>query len=299
MKNLPFFCYMQQFLQYLASEKRSSLHTIAAYRSDLEQFSAFIQLHFEVEDLLSVTTMMVRSWISHWMDQGMAVSTVHRKVSSLQAYYRFERKQGRLMQNPLKGIAKPKKPSILPQYLEVAQAEQIYQPIEEGWEPLRNAVILRMLYETGMRRSELLGIQVKDIDWSKGQVRVLGKRNKIRVIPISPTLIQELQVLRDENRTVSETSSFLFLNTKGEPLSTFQLYQIVKKQLSKWTTLKKRSPHILRHSFASHMLNQGADLNVIKEILGHSSLAATQVYTHLNIEKLKGIHELLHPRNED
>ena len=290
---------MQQFLQYLASEKRSSLHTIAAYRSDLEQFSAFIQLHFEVEDLLSVTTMMVRSWISHWMDQGMAVSTVHRKVSSLQAYYRFERKQGRLVQNPMQGIVKPKKTNILPQYLEVVQAEQMYQPHEQGWEALRNSLILQLLYETGMRRSELLGIQEKDIDWSKGQVRVLGKRNKIRVIPISPTLIQELQVLRDENRTVSETSSFLFLNTKGEPLSTFQLYQIVKKQLSKWTTLKKRSPHILRHSFASHMLNQGADLNVIKEILGHSSLAATQVYTHLNIEKLKGIHELLHPRNED
>ena len=290
---------MQQFLQYLASEKRSSLHTIAAYRSDLEQFSAFIQLHFEVEDLLSVTTMMVRSWISHWMDQGMAVSTVHRKVSSLQAYYRFERKQGRLVQNPMQGIVKPKKTNILPQYLEVVQAEQMYQPREQGWEALRNSLILQLLYETGMRRSELLGIQEKDIDWSKGQVRVLGKRNKIRVIPISPTLIQELQVLRDENRTVSETSSFLFLNTKGEPLSTFQLYQIVKRQLSKWTTLKKRSPHILRHSFASHMLNQGADLNVIKEILGHSSLAATQVYTHLNIEKLKGIHELLHPRNED
>jgi integrase/recombinase XerC len=289
---------MQQFLQYLASEKRSSLHTIAAYRSDLEQFSAFIQLHFEVEDLLSVTTMMVRSWISHWMDQGMAVSTVHRKVSSLQAYYRFERKQGRLVQNPMQGIVKPKKTNILPQYLEVVQAEQMYQPREQGWEALRNSLILQLLYETGMRRSELLGIQEKDIDWSKGQVRVLGKRNKIRVIPISPTLIQELQVLRDENRTVSETSTFLFLNTKGEPLSTFQLYQIVKRQLSKWTTLKKRSPHILRHSFASHMLNQGADLNVIKEILGHSSLAATQVYTHLNIEKLKGIHELLHPRNE-
>ena len=290
---------MQQFLQYLASEKRSSLHTIAAYRSDLEQFSAFIQLHFEVEDLLSVTTMMVRSWISHWMDQGMAVSTVHRKVSSLQAYYRFERKQGRLVQNPMQGIVKPKKTNILPQYLEVVQAEQMYQPREQGWEALRNSLILQLLYETGMRRSELLGIQEKDIDWSKGQVRVLGKRNKIRVIPISPTLIQELQVLRDENRTVSETSSFLFLNTKGEPLSTFQLYQIVKRQLSKWTTLKKRSLHILRQSFASHMLNQGADLNVIKEILGHSSLAATQVYTHLNIEKLKGIHELLHPRNED
>jgi integrase/recombinase XerC len=290
---------MQQFLQYLASEKRSSLHTIAAYRSDLEQFSAFIQLHFEVEDLLSVTTMMVRSWISHWMDQGMAVSTVHRKVSSLQAYYRFERKQGRLMQNPLKGIAKPKKPSILPQYLEVAQAEQIYQPIEEGWEPLRNAVILRMLYETGMRRSELLGIQVKDIDWSKGQVRVLGKRNKIRVIPISPALIQELKALKELNLTVSGTNPFLFLNLKGEVLSAFQLYQLVKKQLSQWTTMKKRSPHILRHSFASHMLNQGADLNVIKEILGHSSLAATQVYTHLNIEKLKGIHQMLHPRNEE
>lgn len=289
---------MQQFLQYLASEKRSSLHTIAAYRSDLEQFSAFIQLHFEVEDLLSVTTMMVRSWISHWMDQGMAVSTVHRKVSSLQAYYRFERKQGRLVQNPMQGIVKPKKTNILPQYLEVVQAEQMYQPREQGWEALRNSLILQLLYETGMRRSELLGIQETDIDWSKGQVRVLGKRNKIRVIPISPTLIQELQVLRDENRTVSETSTFLFLNTKGEPLSTFQLYQIVKRQLSKWTTLKKRSPHILRHSFASHMLNQGADLNVIKEILGHSSLAATQVYTHLNIEKLKGIHELLHPRNE-
>jgi len=290
---------MQKFLQYLASEKRSSVHTVSAYRSDLEQFSAFIQLHFEIDDLLAATTVMVRSWIAHWMDQGMAVSTVHRKVSSLQAYYRFELKQGRLRQNPVKGIVKPKKPSSLPQYLEVSQAEQIYQPTEEGWEALRNSVILRLLYETGMRRSELLGIQLKDIDLSKGQVRVLGKRNKIRIIPISKELIHEINSLTEANQAISEENTFLFIQSKGEELSTFQLYQIVKKKLSQWTTMKKRSPHILRHSFASHMLNQGADLNVIKEILGHSSLAATQVYTHLNIEKLKGIHQLLHPRNED
>jgi integrase/recombinase XerC len=290
---------MQKFIQYLESEKRSSVHTVAAYRSDLEQFLQFIQIHFEVDDLLLVNSMMVRSWLSHWIDQGMAVSTVHRKLSSLQAYYRFQIKQGQLTQNPIKGIAKPKKPSVLPQYLEISQAEQMYLEEATDWESMRNGVIIKLLYETGMRRSELLGIKKSDIDTNKGQVRVLGKRSKVRVIPLSPTLSAELDQLMRENLAVSATGQAVFIQSNGEPLSTFQLYQIVKKKLTQWTTMRKRSPHILRHSFASHMLNQGADLNVIKEILGHSSLAATQVYTHLNIEKLKGIHRLLHPRNED
>jgi integrase/recombinase XerC len=150
-----------------------------------------------------------------------------------------------------------------------------------------------------MRRSELLGLQWIDVDLDKGQVRVLGKRQKVRLIPLSAEMSNVLRQLHQENMKQFEgPRDYLFLGPKGEPMSTSQLYLIVKKKLSQWTTMRKRSPHILRHSFASHMLNQGADLNVIKEILGHSSLAATQVYTHINIEKLKGIHSLLHPRNK-
>ena len=290
---------MQKFLQYLESEKRSSAHTLSAYHSDLMQFQDFVKVHFEIDELLQANQSMVRSWMSFLMDQEMAVSSVHRKLSSLQAYYRFELKQGRVQKNPVKGIAKPKKPSVLPQYLEVVQAEKIYEDEEIGWEGLRNQTILKLLYETGMRRSELLGICEKDIDFSKGQVRVLGKRNKIRIIPLSPFLLAQIRQLMEENKQLAcdKENGGVFLNDRGQVMSSFQLYSVVKRKLSQWTTMQKRSPHILRHSFASHMLNKGADLNVIKEILGHSSLAATQVYTHLNIEKLKGIHTLLHPRN--
>jgi integrase/recombinase XerC len=290
---------MQKFLQYLGSEKRASDHTRLAYQTDLLQFQQFIRAHFEIENLLDATQMMVRSWVSTLMEQELSVSSVHRKLSSLQAYYKFELKEGRIQQNPVKGVAKPKRPSVLPQYLEIAQAEKIYQDEEIGWEGMRNLTILKLLYETGMRRSELLGIKEKDIDFSKGQVRVLGKRNKVRIIPISADLLEEIKALLVENKKSCSSieDGGVFINQRGQVLSSFQLYTIVKRKLSQWTTMQKRSPHILRHSFASHLLNKGADLNVIKEILGHSSLAATQVYTHLNIEKLKGIHSLLHPRN--
>jgi integrase/recombinase XerC len=263
------------------------------------QFQQFIRANFEIENLLDATQMMVRSWVSTLMEQDLSVSSVHRKLSSLQAYYKFELKEGSIQKNPVKGVAKPKRPSTLPQYLEMAQAENIYQDEEIGWEGMRNRAILKLLYETGMRRSELLGIREKDLDFSKQQVRVLGKRNKVRLIPVSADLLAEIKDLLMENKrkfSIVEGGG-VFVNQKGQVLSTFQLYTIVKRKLSQWTTMQKRSPHILRHSFASHLLNKGADLNVIKEILGHSSLAATQVYTHLNIEKLKGIHTLLHPRN--
>ena len=290
---------MQKFIQYLESEKRSSPHTIVAYRSDLEEFERFISVAYELSNLAEVSQPMVRSWLASLLDQSRSVSTIHRKMASLQAYYRFLVKQGMIAVNPVKGISKPKKPSKLPEYLEMGQAEKMYGEMDSSWEEFRNSAILKLLYETGMRRSELLGLQWIDVDLDKGQVRVLGKRQKVRLIPLSAEMSNVLRQLYQENiKQFEGPRDYLFLGPKGEPMSTSQLYLIVKKKLSQWTTMRKRSPHILRHSFASHMLNQGADLNVIKEILGHSSLAATQVYTHINIEKLKGIHSLLHPRNK-
>jgi integrase/recombinase XerC len=287
------------FLTYLSSEKRSSIHTVDAYRRDLEQFAAFCLRSFEIHSPEEVTTAVVRTWMAELMEEGYKTTSVHRKLSSVHTFFRYGLRQGFLKTNPVKGISKPKLPQRLPTFIEERGMQRLYPTLEATtttWEGERNQMIMRLFYETGMRVSELIDIQDRDVDFSIGQVKITGKRNKTRYVPVSPSLLKDLQHYQ-HSRDQAVQGVTLFVTRSGKKMYRKVVYVLVKSYLSTITTLPKRSPHVLRHTFATHMLNNGADLNVIKEILGHSSLAATQVYTHLSVEKLKGIHEKMHPRN--
>lgn len=287
------------FLTYLTSEKRSSIHTVEAYRRDLEQFALFCERSFEIQSPDEVSTSVVRTWMAQLMEEGYKTTSVHRKLSSIHTYFRYGLRQGFLKQNPVKGISKPKLPQRLPTFIEERGMQRLYPTLEattSSWEGDRNQIILRLFYETGMRVSELIDIQDRDVDFSIGQVKITGKRNKTRYVPVSSDLLRDIQRYQ-QRRDESIQGLTLFVSRSGKKMDRKVVYVLVKNYLSTITTLPKRSPHVLRHTFATHMLNNGADLNVIKEILGHSSLAATQVYTHLSVEKLKGIHEKMHPRN--
>lgn len=248
-----------------------------------------------------VTTQIVRSWLASLLDEQYEVSSVHRKLSSVRAWYRFLLKTGVVAHNPVRGIPKPKKPKRLPVFVEESAAKKLYQKPSEGesFKEIRNRLIITLLYETGLRQSELLNLKDFDIDRSIGQLKVLGKRNKMRLVPLNTLIIKDIDYYQQvrSNEVPQNETSHLFLTDKGKKITKNLLYVTVKNYLSQITTIRRKSPHVLRHTFATHMLNNGADLNVIKEILGHSSLAATQVYTHNSIDKLKRIHSAMHPRN--
>lgn len=287
------------FLTYLISEKRSSAHTVEAYRSDLEQFDAFISSAFDVHSAAEVNTAMVRTWLASLMEAQYAVTSVHRKLSAVRAFFRFMQRTGATAANPVKGITKPKKPKRLPVFVDEKATTALYN-MQEGaaWEDVRNRLMVKLFYETGIRLSELMGIHDGDIDHFRGQIKVLGKRNKMRMVPVSTDMLHQLnhyKTLREAEFGKINDGHF-FVGKDGKKITKNVVYQTVKAYLSTVTTLQKKSPHVLRHTFATHMLNNGADLNVIKEILGHSSLAATQVYTHNSIEKLRSIHATMHPR---
>lgn len=230
------------------------------------------------------------------MTNEISERSIHRKLSSLNAWFRFLLKRKELTLNPIKGITKPKRPSRLPETLQEQQGLDIYRLNDTDiTEEKTNALLIQLFYETGIRLSEMLGLRLKDIDFSLGQIKVLGKRNKVRYVPVNQEMLDKLKIHINELK-VQLGDSALFQNEQGLPLSRSSIYRKVKSTLSLITTQKKKSPHILRHSFATHLLNNGADLNNIKEILGHANLAATQVYTHLSTDRLKRIHSHLHPR---
>jgi integrase/recombinase XerC len=290
------------FLTYLSSEKRSSPHTVEAYRSDLAQFSSYCQTAYDLQAAEEVTSSVVRSWMAHLLENGYENSSIHRKLSSLNAFYRHGLRLGQFSSNPVKGITKPKRSKRLPTFVEERSITKLYEHLGNrngSFDAVRDQLMMRLFYETGMRVSELTELTDADVDRSLGQVKVIGKRNKTRFIPVSADLLKEIAYYQERRKLeVSNDGHFsLFVTGDGKKMSRNVVYLLVKSYLSTITTLKKKSPHVLRHSFATHMLNNGADLNVIKEILGHSSLAATQVYTHLSIEKLKGVHKQLHPRS--
>ncbi|MFM7813857.1 MAG: tyrosine-type recombinase/integrase [Flavobacteriales bacterium] len=297
---------LEAFTDYLRTERRYSEHTVKAYLLDLEQFKAFIHRTFEIADAQDVTQPMVRSWLASLLEEGYETTSAHRKISSLQAFFRFLMRLRIVSSNPARHIPKPKKPIRLPQFVDVQGMKPIYSgetPIEDqqvdGFSKKRDQLIVTLLYETGIRRSEMVSLRDQDVDYSAGHIRVTGKRNKMRIVPISADMqqrIREYQLLRDQRFDAG--SKQLLLTDRGKPITGSVVYLKVKSYLSEVTTIRRKSPHVLRHTFATHMLNQGADLNVIKEILGHASLAATQVYTHNSIEKLKGIHQRMHPRNK-
>ena len=284
------------FFEYLTSEKRSSVHTVSAYRSDIGQFEEFMRVQFEITTELSLNSTHIRSWISELMIQEISERSIHRKLSALNAWFRFLMKRKEISMNPAKGVTKPKRPSRLPETLQEQQGVDLYSlaDTDNASEKL-NALLIQLFYETGIRLSEMMGLKHRDIDFGIGQIKVLGKRNKVRYVPVNDEMMVKLKAHMNESQSLAGETA-LFQNEKGKSLSRSSFYRRVRSSLSLITTQKKKSPHVLRHSFATHMLNNGADLNHIKEILGHANLAATQVYTHLSTDRLKRIHAHLHPR---
>ena len=260
------------------------------------QFDEFMLVQFEIVDANTVSSIHVRSWISELMLNGISERSIHRKLSSLNAWFRFLLRRKEISSNPVKGVTKPKRPSSLPETLQEKQGLDIYR-LEDSELPQEkiNSLLLQLFYETGIRLSEMMGLKHRDVDFGIGQLKVLGKRNKVRYVPVNEEMVMKLKVhmANSKNR---EKDSALFQNEMGNALSRSSFYRRVTQSLALITTQKKKSPHILRHSFATHMLNNGADLNHIKELLGHDNLAATQVYTHLSTDRLKRIHAHLHPR---
>lgn len=287
------------FYNYLRYEKRYSPHTLLAYQTDIEQFEAFLKAEFETNTLIEANPAMVRSFMAHLIGLGDSPRSVNRKMSALRSYYKHCMRMGTLKKTPLFNIAAAKTAKRLPSFVEGTKVDDLLDGtfFTNDFEGLRDRVIIELLYTTGMRVSELTGLKASALDFSGQLIKVLGKRAKERLIPISPTMIGILQdYINQLTQQNLDPTNGLFYTTKGKLASRTHIYVLVKKYLSQVTTLKKRSPHVLRHTFATQMLNNGAAINDIKEILGHANLAATQVYTHNTIEKLKQAHKKAHPR---
>lgn len=291
------------FLDYLKHEKRYSSHTITAYRKDLEQFIEYTQSVCGLDSVTEAEHTHVRSWIVFLLsEEKNTPRTITRKLSTLKTYFKFLQREGHSDKNPMLKVVAPKVGKRLPVYIKEDEISRLFNDIEfeEGYSGARNKMMLDLLYSTGMRRSELTNLEVRDLNFHENQIKVLGKGSKERRIPISFELRKRLQAyLFERHNEFPETElKTLFLTDKGKPMYTGFVYNVVKRYLSKVSTVEQRSPHVLRHSFATHLSNHGADLNAVKELLGHSNLAATQVYTHNSIERLKEIYQQAHPKGK-
>ena len=288
------------FLNYLRVEKRSSPHTIIAYENDLRNLENFLSETFEISELAQVKPTNVRSWLASLKLDENSGRTINRKISSLKSFYKFCLKRGMVNESPMAAIISPKSIVKLPQFLDVKDAAIIFQDVlfDNDFTGKLHELILKLLYATGIRQAELLGLKEEDINFTASTIKVLGKGNKERMIPISATMLQtieEFQILKQQ-LGIRCPSNQLLCTIKGKPLYQKLLYNIVHSYLLKITTINKKSPHVFRHSFATHLSNSGADINAIKDLLGHASLAATQVYLHNNIEQLKDVYKKAHPK---
>jgi integrase/recombinase XerC len=292
--------YKESFLTYLQIEKRYSAHTIRSYHNDLDQFFSYLSSNEIPKDPREITSYHVRSWIVSLMDSGIAAVSVHRKISCLRVFFKYLRKEGVTKNDPLEKVVLPKRKKTLPVFVGEEELDKLLDQNNFGddFNGIRNRTIIELLYLTGIRRSELIGLKNNDVDLQEATVKVTGKRNKQRIIPLTkPFTIRLEEYLRVRNEfTETMDTEWFFITEKGNKLYDKFVYNVVKGYLSMVTTIEKRSPHILRHTFATHMLNHGADLNAIKEFLGHANLSATQVYTHNTFEKLKKIYKQAHPR---
>jgi integrase/recombinase XerC len=292
--------FKESFLQYLKIEKRYSPHTVRSYINDLVQFESFLKGLGHTDDPSEVTSHDIRAWIVSMMDAGYSTVSVHRKISCLRVYYRFLRKEGKIKSDPLQKVVLPRRMKSLPVFIEEKAMAKLLDDISFGddFAGIRNKTIIEMLYLTGMRRSELIGLKDGDIDLADASVKVTGKRNKQRIIPLVRPFIKTLEEYMSTRNNMMDgrSADWFFVTDKGNKLYDKFVYNIVKGYLAVVTTADRKSPHILRHTFATHMLNNGADLNSIKELLGHANLSATQVYTHNTFEKLKKIYKQAHPR---
>ena len=290
----------ESFLQYLQIEKRYSLHTVRSYLNDLDQFYRFLLSLGLPEDPVQVTSHDIRAWIVSMLDNNYSTVSVHRKISCLRVFYRYLRKEGIMKNDPLEKVVLPKRKKSLPIFIDEEAMNKLLDNYSFGdsFAGVRNRTIIELLYVTGMRRSELIGLRDNDVDLVEGSLKVTGKRNKQRIIPLVKPIIKRLEdylKVRNDNVTTAANGWF-FITNKGNKLYDKYVYTTVNSYLALVTTIEKKSPHILRHTFATHMLNRGADLNSIKELLGHANLSATQIYTHNTFEKLKKVYKQAHPR---
>lgn len=301
---MPHFLFLRvldsNFYQYLANEKRFSKHTISAYRTDLSQFERYTREEFEISDPEEITASIVRSWVVFLMEEELDEKSINRKLSSLKSYFKFLLKNKKVSQNPVSQVQGPKVKKKLPTFLSEEKMKFFIaeDPFPEDFEGLRNSLLIDLLYCSGMRLSELVHLKDGDIDFYNSTVKVLGKRNKERIIPIPSQLVTKIIEYQKKRRDLARENEnkYLFLTKKGNPIYPKLVYRVVNKYLNLITTQTKKSPHVLRHTFATHLLNNGADLNTVKELLGHANLSATQVYTHNTFEKLKSIYKQAHPR---
>lgn len=291
---------IQPFLDYLKFEKRYSPHTLSSYENDIRAFSAYLHGNFGTVYLQDINSGMIRSWLASLKEDQITSKSINRKISSLRSFFKYHLKRGAIKAMPTANVTAPRISKRLPVFVKEEETKQLIETLDrstESWKSLNAKMLINLFYATGMRLSELINLKEKQVDRSRSQIRVLGKGNKERIIPVSKELIELIRVYEAEKRKeFGEEGETLLLTEKGKKLYPKYAYNLVNETLKEASTLEKRSPHVLRHTFATHLMNNGADLSAVKELLGHSSLAATQVYTHTTIEKLKDVHKKAHPK---
>lgn len=290
----------EKFIQYLRYEKNYSSHTEISYLNDLTQFQTFIAAECGDPDLKEIDSDMIRIWISSLMEEGMKPRSVNRKLSAIKSFFRYLKRNDVLTQNPAERVSGPKTVKRLPSFVNIDDMNRVIDDVDgfdDSFRGRRDRFLVELLYLTGMRRAELIGLKDADIDLFNGTLRVTGKRNKQRLIPFSDETKEKLQnYIQSRDQEITNKSPFLFVKEDGGPLYPKLVYRIIHDHLSGIPTLSKKSPHVLRHSFATGMLNNGAEINAVKELLGHSSLASTEIYTHVTFEELKKAYHNAHPR---
>ena len=291
---------IDSFLRYLAYEKRYSPHTLSSYQNDLTQFQNFLQEQLQITDPVTASHLHIRSWIISLVEEKLQPKSINRKIATLRSFYKFLLRRESITQDPTLRIKALKTPKALPHFVQEKELVQLLDqfPFGNDFQGKRDRLVLELLYATGIRLAELLGLREENVNLHASTIKVLGKRNKERVIPISASMAGVLTSYIQEKKTLLGPNgpSHLIVTDKGEQAYPMFIYRLVKKYLGTFTSSDKQSPHVLRHTFATHLLNKGADLNAVKDLLGHTSLAATQVYTHNSLEKLRKVFEQAHPK---
>lgn len=291
---------LSEFTNYILVEKRYSAHTVRAYTDDIKQFGLFLQIDPDSDSMFAITRTQIRNWVIDLFDRGSSSRSIRRKSASLRTFYKFCLRNNYIALNPADGLVLPKLNKSLPDFIKETSIEPLFtnSHFKEGFAGMRDKLVLELFYVTGMRLSEMISLRYPSIDLKKAEIKVLGKRNKERIIPVTYNTVELISAYMAETEVLfgSKTKDAFILTDRGQPAYPRMIQRLVQKYLNEATSLEKKSPHILRHTFATHMLNNGADLNAVKELLGHANLAATEVYTHNTYEKLKSIYKQAHPR---
>jgi integrase/recombinase XerC len=292
---------IQPFLEYLKYEKRYSLHTITSYQNDLADLIYFLDTRFGAPDIKDINHTLVRSWLADLKDKGLTIKTITRKISTLRSFFKYCLKTGVVESSPMGKVVTPKAGKRIPSFVNEEDTQKLILALDQSaddWKSLNAKLLISIFYATGMRLSELLHLKEKQIDFGRKQLKVLGKGNKERILPVSDALLTLIRQYQEQKRKEFEkTDDVLMVTEKGKKMYPRYAWLLVNTYLGMASSLEKKSPHTLRHTFATHLMNNGANLNAVKELLGHSSLSATQVYTHNTIGKLKDIHKKSHPRS--